>query len=324
MESTEFQGEGGFPLGGKRIGILGKGGAGKSTVSVLLARELALRGNEVCLLDADSSNVGIHQALGFQDPPTSLMQLFGGMVFSGGRVSCPVDDPTPIPEARLSLETLPEAYYRRTSDGVFLLSGGKLEDFGPGAGCDGPVAKVARDLEVEGETDRIVTLVDFKAGMEDLTRGVITSLDWAVLVVDPSLAAIRMVKALGSMVTKIRDGVPPATAHLDDPAQAALAVDLFRKTRMQGVLVVLNRLPDISAEVHLAGKISKKPPIELIGSLREDSTVGQSWFDGHPLRSPENEARIRGIIDRIEAIESRKGDPREVLLSSGFSGRSGA
>ncbi len=47
-------------LAGKRIGVLGKGGSGKSTVAVLMARALRGCGYQVCILDADSTNAGIH------------------------------------------------------------------------------------------------------------------------------------------------------------------------------------------------------------------------------------------------------------------------
>jgi cellulose biosynthesis protein BcsQ len=38
-----------MPLKGKRIGVLGKGGAGKSTVTVPLAQALHTRGYSVCV-----------------------------------------------------------------------------------------------------------------------------------------------------------------------------------------------------------------------------------------------------------------------------------
>ena len=83
-------------LSGKRIGLFGKGGSGKSTVTVLLAKALKKSGYDVCVLDADSTNIGLAQALGIEFPPAPLLDYFGGMVFSGGLVSCPVDDPTPL------------------------------------------------------------------------------------------------------------------------------------------------------------------------------------------------------------------------------------
>ncbi len=69
--------------------MLGKGGSGKSTITVLLAKALAKQNYKVCVFDADSTNVGIYQALGFDKSPKSLMDYFGGTVFYGGAVSCP-------------------------------------------------------------------------------------------------------------------------------------------------------------------------------------------------------------------------------------------
>jgi len=83
-------------LRSKRIGVFGKGGAGKSTLVVLLARALRERGYAVCVLDADSTNIGLPQALGLDQSPIPLMEHFGGMIFSGGSVTCPVDDPAPL------------------------------------------------------------------------------------------------------------------------------------------------------------------------------------------------------------------------------------
>ena len=48
-------------LGGKRIGLFGRGGAEKSTVVVLFAKVLRGYGYEVCVLDADSTNLGLSQ-----------------------------------------------------------------------------------------------------------------------------------------------------------------------------------------------------------------------------------------------------------------------
>ena len=74
-------------LSGKRIGIFGKGGSGKSTATVLLARVMRDLGYEICILDADSTNMGLPLALGIGQAPVPFMNYFGGMVFSGGSVT---------------------------------------------------------------------------------------------------------------------------------------------------------------------------------------------------------------------------------------------
>jgi pantothenate kinase-related protein Tda10 len=92
------------PLAGLRIGIFGKGGAGKSTVAVLLARALRRLGYSVLVLDADATNVGVATALGIEREPEPLLAYFGAMRtgvsgprFRGRSRTRPADDPTALP-----------------------------------------------------------------------------------------------------------------------------------------------------------------------------------------------------------------------------------
>lgn len=241
-------------LSGIRMGIFGKGGAGKSTVTVLLARSLAGMGYRPVVLDADSTNIGLSQALGAGEGPATLVDHFGGLVFAGGLVTCPVDDPTPLADADLDLDALPARFQADTALGIRVLVGGKMGALGPGAGCDGPIAKVARDVRVRIGTESPPLLVDFKAGFEDSARGVLTGLHWAVVVVDPTTASLHMALHLDQMVKKIQAGVPPATAHLRDPAMAELARRQFSESPIRGVVAILNRIPDAETEAYLRGR----------------------------------------------------------------------
>lgn len=290
-----------LPLNGKRLGILGKGGCGKSTVIVLLARALRRRGYEVCILDADSTNVGLHRALGLERSPAPLIEYYGGMVFSGGRVTCPVDDPTPLADAEVSLDELPVEYYSRNEDGIYLLVGGKIAEEGPGAGCDGPISKIARDVRIKGREEHTLTLIDFKAGFEDSARGVLTSLDWAIEIVDPTTAAMQMAVNLKEMVKQIRAGQPPATRHLD-VSLAELANRIFKQARIKGVLIVLNRITDEEVESYMKEEL-KKNGIEPIGTIREEPSITAAWLRGTPLRADQSSKGVGQIVNALEAAE---------------------
>jgi CO dehydrogenase nickel-insertion accessory protein CooC1 len=298
------------PLAGLRIGIFGKGGAGKSTVAVLLTEALRTLGYEVLVLDADSTNVGLGRALGLEWDPDPLLDYFGGMVFSGGRVSCPVDDPLPLAGASIRLDGLPRRYVECSPDGVWLLVAGKLGSLGPGAGCDGPIIKIARDLRVLDLGPHGVTLVDFKAGFEDSARGALTSLDWALAIVDPTLASVHLAVDLGRMVRDMRDGIPPATRHLESADLAEVAVRLFRESPVRGVVSVLSRVSSAAVEAHLRGALERGGP-PVVGVFADDPAIQDQWMRGQPLRS---DRLLGGATAVVRALEGRQ---REALVGQG-------
>jgi CO dehydrogenase nickel-insertion accessory protein CooC1 len=290
-------------LDGKRIGIVGKGGAGKSTVAVLVATALRKRGYQVCLLDADSTNVGLHQVLGLERQPASMIDYFGGMIFSGGAVTCPVDDPTPLEEAEIYLSKLPACYYKKSQDGICLLTAGKIGDLGPGAGCDGPISKIARDLRLLSEESDLITLVDFKAGFEDTSRGVLTGLDWILVVVDPTNAAIQMAIHMKEMIEKIQAGQPPSVEHIEDPQLAELAKMLFKESAIQGLHVVLNRIRDHEMEAYIRERIEKNG-LEIVGVLPEDPSITTHWLQGTPITNPVGLNEAQRIVSALEGIKT--------------------
>ncbi len=293
-------------LAGKRIGIFGKGGSGKSTALVLLAKALRDRSYEVCILDADSTNIGLPLALGIKRPPLTLLDYFGGMVFSGGSVTCPVDDPTPLAGGNVRLDTLPDQYFARNPQGITLLVAGKIGDLGPGAGCDGPISKIARDLCVSTDGEPPVTLVDFKAGFEDSARGAVTSLDWVIVVVDPTIAAVEMAVNMRDMIHQIKNGKLPATQHLETINLVAIANRLYREARTKGVLYLLNKIKDAETEAYLRVKLAERG-IEPEGVIYDDPGISTAWLKGTPLEANRLQREIPGFIEKLEAAEIRIG-----------------
>jgi CO dehydrogenase nickel-insertion accessory protein CooC1 len=304
---------GGRPLAGLRIGVFGKGGAGKSTVAVLLARALSHLGYAVLMLDADATNAGLATALGIEREPEPLLAHFGAMrtgvlrpaLFAGGAVTCPADDPTALPGARVSLDALLPACVGRSVDGVHLLVAGKLGPLGPGAGCDGPVAKIARDLSVAGIGPDDVVLVDFKAGLEDAARGAVTSIDWAVVVVDATVAAVRMATDLERLVGQIRAGVPPPTRHFARRDLAELAIRQFRESPVRGVRAVLNRVRPGPMEAFLRQSLARGGP-DVLAVLAEDPAIQDQWLRAARLESKDLEPAVARLA---EALEEGTRDP---------------
>lgn len=289
------------PLIGARIGVFGKGGSGKSTFVVLLAQSLRQHGYNVYVLDADSTNIGLAQALEVEHEPTPLLDYFGGMVFNGGRVTCPVDDPTPLTNAQINLQDLSKRYYAHNPAGIILLTVGKIAGQGPGAGCDGPIAKIARDFDIH-DRQNAVTLIDFKAGFEDSARGAITSLDWAVVVVDPTTASVELAASMRDMVDDIIADQLPATQHLENPELVALANQLFTQATIKGALFVLNKIPDEEVASYLTAKLTARG-LTPISTIYEDPSIALSWLKGLPVKSRNAENAVAEIVTELERIE---------------------
>jgi CO dehydrogenase maturation factor len=286
-------------LTGKRIGILGKGGSGKSTVTVLLAGVIRDCGYEVCVLDADSTNIGLHKALGIKKMPVSLIDYFGGTAFSGGSVTCPVDDPTPLPGAKIYLNKLPNKYYAQSKEGIFLLTAGKIGDKGPGAGCDGPISKITRDLRISWNGGNTITLIDLKAGLEDPARGVITSLDWIITVVDGNSASIQIAVDIKNMVEQIKSGKLPATRHLDNPKLIKMANEIFLNAKIRDVMVLLNRIKDKEIENYIKEKLLKNG-IEPIGTIYDDASIALSWLKGEQIKYDKTNIDLERLIKKLD------------------------
>jgi CO dehydrogenase nickel-insertion accessory protein CooC1 len=283
--------------------VFGRGGSGKSTCVVLLAKALAQAGYAVCVVDADSTNEGLAQALGADKTPESLLDWFGGTVFSGGTVTCPVDDPVPIAGARMAPGQLPARYFGRTPEGIRVFLAGKIGPLGPGAGCDGPMTKIARDFTLEPDGEPPVTLLDFKAGIEDASRGVITSLDWVLVVMDPSYAGVRAAVTMKSLLDQMHNGFMPATRHLASPELVELTRRAYREARTRGALYVLNKVPDADTE-HFLWQRMLEAEIQVVASIPDDPALRQAWLEGSPLHSRTADAEAGKIV---RALEEQRG-----------------
>ncbi len=180
-----------------KIAVGGKGGVGKTTVTALLARCLAVdKKNKVIAIDADPvANLAAGLGISEEKPITPIAELReliaertgaepGSM---GGFFSLnpKVDD---IPE-RFSLER----------DGVRLLVMGTVQSGGSGCICpESTILKALMNHLVLFRED--VVLMDMEAGVEHLGRATSASMDALVIIVNPgarSRAAAGRIKKLG-------------------------------------------------------------------------------------------------------------------------------
>jgi CO dehydrogenase nickel-insertion accessory protein CooC1 len=206
-------------------------------------------------------------------------------------------------QARVRADQLPSQYVGQTPEGIRVFLAGKIGPLGPGAGCDGPITKIARDFAFETEGAPPVTLLDFKAGIEDVSRGVITSLDWVIVVMDPSHAGVRAAVTMKTLLNQMQAGHLPATRHLASPELVEMTRRAYQTARTQGVLYVLNKVPDPDTE-HFLWQRLMEAEINAVISIPEDSSIRRSWLEGVALHSAPAEAEAAKIV---RALEEKRG-----------------
>jgi len=160
-----------------KIGIVGKGGVGKTTTSSLLARALVERGRRVLAVDTDSNpNLGLSLGLG-PEATEALAPIPRSMVV--GR------------RGDMTVSELMDEYAVLTPEGVSLMSALRVDEAGAGCTCGGHAS--VRSLlgeALHSETDD--TIVDMEAGIEHLSRsgGTLAHADVLVLMMEPSRKAV--------------------------------------------------------------------------------------------------------------------------------------
>jgi CO dehydrogenase maturation factor len=177
-----------------KILVCGKGGCGKSTITSLLAKEIAGRDRKVLIIDTDESNIGLHNLLGIEKPD-DFMNYFGGKKI--------LFEKTKTLKDTWKIDDLPGDYVSE-KDNIRLLSMGKIYEFGEGCACPINVLS-SRFLEVLTLGNREFLIADTDAGIEHFGRGVERGVDILVTVVDPSQESIllaRKISKLGNQVSK--------------------------------------------------------------------------------------------------------------------------
>ncbi len=186
----------------RRISVCGKGGSGKSTVVALLSDELSTRGWRVIVVDSDESNACLHWMLGLDRPPRPLVELIGGRdsVRQGlrePRTDEEAAEASVLARPEFTIADLPRDCLPQTGDRV-LVTVGKIHQALEGCAC--PLGVLNREfLHRLQLADDEMLLVDMEAGIEHFGRGIETSLDGVIVVVEPSLESVLLAEKIKSM-----------------------------------------------------------------------------------------------------------------------------
>lgn len=253
-----------------KIAISGKGGAGKTTLAALLARELAAEGRPVLAVDADpDANLAGALGLARDDWP----QPIGGMQKLIRERTGSKEGYGSFFKLNPDVRDLPARFSRETGGVRLLVLGGVQKG---GAGCICPESALLKALVTHlllqpGE----VVILDMEAGIEHLGRGTAGAVSMMIVVVEPGQRSLQTARSVEK---------------------------LARQIRIPRVGVVVNKVPPGMDAAALAAPLEGLP---LLGTLSLDPEIARADLEG---RSPwtggaKQRAEVRAILDAIERAE---------------------
>ena len=189
---------------GRKIVVCGKGGCGKTSITVLMANLLSRKGYKVDVIDADESNPSLHLMLGVRQPRTLIEYLGGRRSVSSMMKKDDLDLTEALRKAMggISIGNLPDDYVSTSETGVRLVVSGKISDFFEGCAC--PIGYLTRVLvkNLVLEEDEHV-LIDTDAGIEHVGRGLEEGVDLLLAVVDPTYDSILIAQKVSEVASKL-------------------------------------------------------------------------------------------------------------------------
>jgi len=253
-----------------KISVCGKGGSGKSTIVALLANEVRTKGYRVLVVDSDESNSGLFGMLGFDYPPVPLMELVGGKKSLQQKMG----QPSVLAESRIVLEDLPPQYLVQ-KDGLTLVGIGKILQSLEGCAC--PMGVLSREfLKKLALAEDELAIVDMEAGVEHFGRGVETSIDSVLIVVEPPLESVNV----GQKIHDLASGIG-----------------------IKNVWAVLNKVPSGDIAKRLKKELQERQ-IEVVGCIYFDADVFSSSIDGRMPVKGVAVQEIKDVLNRILAKAS--------------------
>ncbi len=258
----------------QKIAVCGKGGSGKSVLVRLLADGLRNRWRRVLVVDADESNTGLDRMLGFDSRSKPLIELLGGKQKLEEEIVARVkagetEETIQLVKEEISVASIPPEYILQ-KNGITLVIVGKILMSLEGCSC--PMGIVSRSFlkQLRLEADEIA-IIDLEAGVEHFGRGVETSVDCVLVIVEPSLDSLEIAERISELAAQIQ---------------------------IADVWVILNKTTSEELDARLTDYLNKKG-ISVIGSIRHNQEIFESCLDGRPIRGHVATEEIDQILNLL-------------------------
>lgn len=242
------------------IALCGKGGVGKTSVSSLLLRHLAIeKGKKVLAIDADpcaglAGSLGIPVKKSVDDIRRDLITAIGKSRNAG---------------AHETLRMLDYEIFDALSegDGFALLSIGRPED----EGCFCRVNSLLKDIIQDLAAGFDYVLIDGEAGIEQINRRVMKRVHHLLIISDTSAKGVNVAGTIARVARENR------------------AVDY----RTLGL--VLNRVRGEDEALAIAAQVS----LEMYGWIPEDESIREFDFQGRPLLGMPEDSPANLVVQEL-------------------------
>lgn len=251
------------------IAVAGKGGVGKTTLCGMLVQYLCEQGKgPVLAVDADA-NSNLNEVLGVKVDTT-----LGDVREEIARAEMSKENPIPAGVSKADYAEMRFEDALIEDDDFDLLVMGRTQ----GKGCYCFVNGLLQSQLAKYQNNYPYFVVDNEAGMEHISRGVLPTMQTAILVSDCSR---RGVQAVGRIARLIEE------------------CDMHPKT----VGLIINRAPKGELNDGIREEIENQK-LNLLGVVPQDDTVYQYDCEGRPTVSlPEDnpvKMALRAIVDKLE------------------------
>ncbi|MGH9276967.1 MAG: AAA family ATPase [Acidimicrobiales bacterium] len=264
-----------------KIGVVGKGGVGKTTLSSILCEEYQARGKRVLAIDTDS-NPNLAISLGLSEEAANSAPVVPRSLAVGGMV-----DWTP--------QRLVETFGLVAPSGVTLLHAMRVDQAGAGCTCTSHAA-VRSILGSAIEEMADVTLVDMEAGLEHLSRsgGTLAYADVMLMIMEPTRKSI--LTAARTIELAVELGIP-RMAGVGNKAKLPQDAEFYEKVAAEFGVPLAGIVPwdgDVPAADRRGGPLTATQA----ASVRKAVSDIVDWIE-----SPE--AQKAGLMQTRERIERK-------------------